>query len=115
MVKHEPTSQLALAGLRVLEIGSGAALAYAGKLFADFGAEVIKVEDPDGDALRTVPPLLTSSDTESQSALNAGSAQINAASHWVVNVLSNTHGWRAWPEPATWYSMPGRSVRASKF
>lgn len=71
MVKHEPASQLALAGLRVLEIGSGAALAYAGKLFADFGAEVIKVEDPDGDALRMIPPLLTSSDTESQSALNA--------------------------------------------
>lgn len=71
MIKHEPNSQLALAGLRILEIGTGAALAYAGKLFADFGAEVVKVEDPDGDALRTVPPLLTSSDHEAQSALNA--------------------------------------------
>lgn len=70
-MKHEPTSQLALAGLRVLEIGHGAAVAYAGKLFADFGAEVIKVEDPDGDPLRAVPPLLTKSDIESQSALNA--------------------------------------------
>lgn len=71
MTKHEPTGQLALAGLRVLEIGSGEALAYAGKLFADFGAEVIKVEDSNGDALRAVPPLLISSDIESQSALNA--------------------------------------------
>ena len=71
MIKHEPTSQLALAGLRILEIGSGAALAYAGKLFADFGAEVIKVEDSDGDTLRMLPPLLPDSDTESQSALNA--------------------------------------------
>ncbi|HBP31426.1 CoA transferase [Advenella sp. FME57] len=71
MIKHEPTSQLALAGLRVLEIGNGAALAYAGKLFADFGAEVIKVEELDGDALRSVPPLLTGSAIESQSALNA--------------------------------------------
>ena len=70
-MKHEPDRQLALAGLRVLEIGSGAALAYAGKIFADFGAEVIKVEDSEGDPLRAVPPLLTSSDTESQSALNA--------------------------------------------
>lgn len=71
MIKYEPNSQLALAGLRVLEIGNGAALAYAGKLFADFGAEVIKVEDSDGDELRTVPPLLTGSGHESQSALNA--------------------------------------------
>ena len=71
MIKHESTSQLALAGLRVLEIGSGAALAYAGKLFADFGAEVIKVEDSDGDALRMAPPLLENSDIEQQSALNA--------------------------------------------
>jgi len=71
VIKHEPNSQLALAGLRILEIGNGTALAYAGKLFADFGAEVIKVEDFDGDELRTVPPLLTNSEHESQSALNA--------------------------------------------
>ena len=37
----------ALAGVRVLEAGAGAALAYAGKLFADFGAEVLKLEGPD--------------------------------------------------------------------
>jgi len=36
--------------LRVVEIGSGDALCYCGKLFADFGAEVIKVEPPGGDA-----------------------------------------------------------------
>ena len=71
MIKDESTGQLALAGLRVLEIGSGAALAYAGKLFADFGAEVIKVEGSDGDALRSVPPLLTNPGSEPQSALNA--------------------------------------------
>lgn len=35
----------ALAGIRVLEAGGGAALAYAGKLFADFGAEVLKIAD----------------------------------------------------------------------
>ncbi|AHG62727.1 CaiB/BaiF CoA-transferase family protein [Advenella mimigardefordensis] len=71
MIKHESTASLALAGLRVLEIGSGAALAYAGKLFSDFGAEVIKVEDWEGDALRSFPPLLANSDREQQSALNA--------------------------------------------
>jgi len=48
--------RLALAGLRVLEVGSGSALAYTGKLFADFGAEVIKAEAPGGDAWRQMPP-----------------------------------------------------------
>lgn len=50
--------QLALHGLRVLEVGTGPALAYAGKLFADFGAEVIKAEAPEGDAWRQMPPLV---------------------------------------------------------
>jgi len=47
-----------LTGFRVLEVGSGFALAYCGKLFADFGAEVIKAEPPDGDPLRRAPPLI---------------------------------------------------------
>lgn len=50
-------STLALHGLRVLEVGTGPALAYAGKLFADFGAEVLKVESPEGDPWRRMPPL----------------------------------------------------------
>lgn len=49
---------LALQGLRVLEVGTGPALAYAGKLFADFGAEVIKAEAPESDAWRQMPPLV---------------------------------------------------------
>jgi crotonobetainyl-CoA:carnitine CoA-transferase CaiB-like acyl-CoA transferase len=45
--------------LRVVEIGSGVALAYCGKLFAAFGAEVIKAEPPGGDErMRTMPPLV---------------------------------------------------------
>lgn len=36
----------ALAGVRVLELGSLIAGPFAGRLLADFGAEVIKVEDP---------------------------------------------------------------------
>ncbi|MGY2486208.1 CoA transferase [Cupriavidus sp. CP313] len=60
MIKHgiDP-AQLALGGLRVLEVGSGPSLAYAGKLFSDFGAEVIKVENPAGDAWRQMPPMLS--------------------------------------------------------
>lgn len=59
MIKNAPDpARLALGGLRVLEVGTGPALAYAGKLFADFGAEVIKVESPAGDPWRQMPPLM---------------------------------------------------------
>ena len=56
-VHDSAAAPLALHGLRVLEVGTGSALTYAGKLFADFGAEVIKVEAPSGDAWRQMPPL----------------------------------------------------------
>ena len=49
---------LPLAHVRVLEVGGGPALAYLGKLFADFGAEVLKLEPPGGDPLRRQPPLV---------------------------------------------------------
>ena len=42
----------ALGELRVLEIGGGVAAAYATKLLAELGADVCKVEVPDGDPLR---------------------------------------------------------------
>jgi crotonobetainyl-CoA:carnitine CoA-transferase CaiB-like acyl-CoA transferase len=47
-----------LSRLRVLQTGSGVALDYCGKLFADFGADVVKLEPPDGDPLRRFPPVL---------------------------------------------------------
>ena len=47
----------ALAGLRVLDL-SGAMGNYAGKLFADMGADVILVEPPGGTELRREPPFI---------------------------------------------------------
>jgi len=41
-----------LAGYRVLELGSTVAGPFCGRLFADFGAEVIKIEPREGDAIR---------------------------------------------------------------
>ena len=39
-----------LQGVRVLELGSTVAGPFCGRLFADFGAEVVKVETPSGKA-----------------------------------------------------------------
>jgi len=43
-----------LAGIRVLELGSSVAGPFCGRLLADFGAEVIKVEVAEGDAVRSM-------------------------------------------------------------
>ena len=48
----------ALAGITVLEICNVAAGPFCGMLLADMGADVIKLENPDGgDTLRSWPPL----------------------------------------------------------
>jgi benzylsuccinate CoA-transferase BbsE subunit len=46
----------ALEGLRVLDL-AGPMGAYCGKLLADLGADVIRVEPPDGDPSRQLPPF----------------------------------------------------------
>ena len=43
--------------MRVLELAQGVAGPYAGKLLADLGAKVIKVEPPSGDTTRTFGPF----------------------------------------------------------
>ena len=47
-----------LSQFRVVELGTGDTLGYCGKLFADFGAEVIKIEPPGGDPGRRVLPTI---------------------------------------------------------
>jgi crotonobetainyl-CoA:carnitine CoA-transferase CaiB-like acyl-CoA transferase len=51
-----PSTSPPLAHLRVLDLTS-ASSAYCGKLLADLGAEVIKIEPPEGDAGRREAPL----------------------------------------------------------
>ena len=52
-----PASSAPLAGLKVVEFCQVAAGPFCGMLLADFGAEVVKVEPPEGDAMRQWPPL----------------------------------------------------------
>ncbi|HLK23292.1 MAG TPA: CoA transferase [Caulobacteraceae bacterium] len=59
-------------GIRVAEFGRGHAAAYCGKLFADFGAEVVKVEPPGGDPDRRLwPPFADVGGGAKESALFA--------------------------------------------
>lgn len=51
------TQGQALAGVRVVEAGGMIAASYAAKLMADLGAEVIKVEPPEGDHARRRGPF----------------------------------------------------------
>jgi crotonobetainyl-CoA:carnitine CoA-transferase CaiB-like acyl-CoA transferase len=46
-----------LQGIRVVECGEGVSAAYAAKLLADLGAEVVKVEPPGGDETRRRGPF----------------------------------------------------------
>ena len=52
-----PSTAQALEGVKVLEL-AGAEGEYCGKLLADFGAEVIKLEPPGGSPSRREPPFL---------------------------------------------------------
>ncbi len=47
----------ALEGIRVVEIGEGVSAAYCARLLSDFGADVVKVEAPDGDVTRRWGPF----------------------------------------------------------
>ncbi|MBI4985112.1 MAG: CoA transferase [Rhodocyclales bacterium] len=47
----------ALAGIKVVDFGQMVSAPYCAKLFSDYGADVIKVESPTGDAARRMGPF----------------------------------------------------------
>ncbi len=78
--------KLPLSDLRVVEIGSGDQLGYCGKLFSDFGAEVIKIEPPGGDPMRQHAPLVDAGNGKSESGVFAW---LNTNKHSVIADLEN--------------------------
>jgi crotonobetainyl-CoA:carnitine CoA-transferase CaiB-like acyl-CoA transferase len=65
------SSEPLLAGIKVVEFCQIAAGPFCGMLLADFGAEVVKVEPPEGDGLRQWPPI-TDGYSENFASLNRG-------------------------------------------
>jgi crotonobetainyl-CoA:carnitine CoA-transferase CaiB-like acyl-CoA transferase len=55
-VAEQQANESALSDLRVIDL-SGPIGVYCGKLLADLGADVVKVEPPGGDAMRTLGPF----------------------------------------------------------
>jgi crotonobetainyl-CoA:carnitine CoA-transferase CaiB-like acyl-CoA transferase len=66
--------------VRVLELAHVAAGPFAGMLLADLGADVVKVEPPDGDQMRAWPPFATSDDGSERFSHNFASVNRNKRS-----------------------------------
>ncbi|MFM9850658.1 MAG: CoA transferase [Hyphomicrobiaceae bacterium] len=70
-----------LAGVKVVEVGASVSAAFGARLLADLGAEVIKIEPPNGDALRGEGPFLPSGASALFGHLNHGKRTVIADRH----------------------------------
>jgi crotonobetainyl-CoA:carnitine CoA-transferase CaiB-like acyl-CoA transferase len=52
-----------LEGIRILDMGWVLGGPFAGQLLAQMGADVVKIESPDGDLARGVPPHFADGDS----------------------------------------------------
>src|SRR3954470_21120166 len=61
-----------LRGVRVLDLSSYLPGPFASQILADFGAEVLKIEPPQGDGMRALGPRDAGGSPVFHAALNAG-------------------------------------------
>ena len=83
-----PASAAALTGIRVLDLTTNYA-AYAGRLLADLGADVVRVEPPEGSPVRSLAPCQTGPTGE---ALSFAHAFLDAGKRSVTLDLSTAAG-----------------------
>ena len=76
-----------LSSYRVLQIGSGVGLDYCGKLFADFGADVIKLEPAGGDPMRTFPPIVENGESGLFAWLNTNKRSVTESPQTIASLL----------------------------
>ena len=69
-MEQQPEAQGPLAGMVVIELGHSVAAPFAGQVLADLGAEVIKIEKPEGDDARKWGPPFVDGASASYQALN---------------------------------------------
>src|SRR5437763_1148966 len=80
-----------LSSYRVVELGTLPAGAYAARLFADFGAEVIKVEPPGGDPTRSFPPMVATGTSGWFAYLNYGKKSVTSEAVDLDALLRGAH------------------------
>src|ERR1044071_7719771 len=71
----DQTKSGALAGLRVIDLSQVMAGPFCTMLLADLGADVIKIEPPNGDSTRTMPGAV-GTDSPSFNAVNRGKRSV---------------------------------------
>ena len=99
--EHPSEGTRLLDGLRVVELCDAQAgrvsVAFAGKLLADFGADVVKVEPPGGDASRRVAPFAAPANASCGSPSRETSAlflQYNTSKRGVTLAMDTAAGFR---------------------
>jgi crotonobetainyl-CoA:carnitine CoA-transferase CaiB-like acyl-CoA transferase len=80
-----------LGGVRVVELATGVAGPFAGKLFADYGADVVKVEPPGGDPGRHAGPF-ADDDEDGDVELGALHLFVNGGKRSIVADLATPDG-----------------------
>ena len=101
MLPMTTQDSLPLDGIRVLDL-SGPVGAYGGRLLADIGADVVKVELPAGDELRSQAPFAgRRSDPERSLTFAYYHAATSAGSSLTTAALTRSACWPSWAAART--------------